>query len=261
MWIIFCHISKEGNERGPTLSFRGLDNSTYYTLAPGGEYYNYSGCGNTFNCNHPLVVDFIVDCLRYWVLEMHVDGFRFDLASIMTRANSLFHVPGSEVSTTNERMSTTSSEIEAAPEHGYDSDCAPSDDPSQQDIIAGYVLIDGELRMTDGRGNITGTPLSHPPLIEAISNDPILTNTKLIAEAWDADGLNQVGAFPHFYRSNQQWAEWNGVYRDNMRNFIKGSEGDWTGKLASAICGSLDMYAGKERRHTVSIFFDIVLQP
>lgn len=244
---------------GPTLSFRGLDNSTYYTLAAGGEYYNYSGCGNTFNCNHPLVIDFIVDCLRYWVLEMHVDGFRFDLASIMTRANSLFYVPGSgnkvyqsnnnvsslegsvaaDVDKTSEDSSIASSSSSAVPNGSNNSNGSVPE-------IAGYVLDNGEMRMTDGRGHVTGTPLAHPPLIAAISSDPILRDTKLIAEAWDADGLNQVGAFPHFHRPTQQWAEWNGVFRDNLRNFIKGSEGDWTGKLAAAICGSLDMYAGHE---------------
>lgn len=88
--VVFNHTA-EGNQKGPTLSFRGLDNRVYYMLAPLGEYYNYSGCGNTFNCNHPTVRKFIVDCLKYWVTEFHVDGFRFDLASIMTRAHSAWH--------------------------------------------------------------------------------------------------------------------------------------------------------------------------
>nr|CAD1824754.1 unnamed protein product [Ananas comosus var. bracteatus] len=153
--VVFNHTA-EGNENGPILSFRGIDSNTYYMLAPKGEFYNYSGCGNTFNCNHPVVRQFIVDCLRYWVIEMHVDGFRFDLASIMTRSSSLWdpiNVYGNSI-----------------------------------DLIT------------------TGSPLGNPPLIDMISNDPVLNGVKLIAEAWDAGGLYQVGSFPHW----GIWSEWNG---------------------------------------------------
>ncbi|KAL6560933.1 Iron-sulfur assembly protein 1 [Orobanche hederae] len=129
MDVVFNHTA-EGNENGPTLSFRGLDNSVFYMLAPKGEYYNYSGCGNTFNCNHPVVRQFIVDCLRYWVIEMHVDGFRFDLASILTRSSSLW-----------DAVNVYGSAIEG-------------------DIFT------------------TGTPLPSPPLIDMISNDPILHGVK-----------------------------------------------------------------------------------
>src|SRR5262249_7591743 len=144
----------EGNETGPITSFKGIENPTYYLLAPNGEYYNFSGCGNTFNCNHPVVREFIRDSLRYFVTEMHVDGFRFDLASILTRSHD-------------------------------------------------------------------GIPMENPPLIEAISQDPVLANTKLIAEAWDAAGLYQVGGFP----SKGRFSEWNGRFRDDMRQFILGHEG------------------------------------
>ena len=137
--MVFNHTA-EGDEHGPTWSFRGIDNSTYYILEPGtGKYVNYSGCGNTVNCNNPVVRDFIVDCLHYWVMEMHVDGFRFDLASIL------------------------------------------------------------------GRGQ-DGAVLKNPPLLESLAYDPVMANTKLIAEAWDAAGLYQVGSFPSWGR----WAEWNG---------------------------------------------------
>ncbi len=149
--MVFNHTA-EGDEHGPTWSFRGIDNPTYYILEPGtGKYVNYSGCGNTVNCNNPVVRDFIVDCLRYWVTEMHVDGFRFDLASIL------------------------------------------------------------------GRGQ-DGSVLKNPPLLESLAYDPVLANTKLIAEAWDAAGLYQVGSFPSWGR----WAEWNGIYRDNVRKFVRG---------------------------------------
>ncbi|KAM3301166.1 isoamylase 1, chloroplastic-like isoform X2 [Capsicum chacoense] len=127
-------------------------------LAPKGEFYNYSGCGNTFNCNHPIVRQFIVDCLRYWVTEMHVDGFRFDLASILTRSTSSW------------------------------------------DAVNVYG------NSTDGDVITTGTPLTSPPLVDMISNDPILRGVKLIAEAWDCGGLYQVGMFPHW----GIWSEWNG---------------------------------------------------
>ena len=150
--VVFNHTS-EGNENGPSLSFRGLDNKSYYMLTPEGYYYNFSGCGNTLNCNHPVVRDYVLNCLRYWVSEYHIDGFRFDLASILGRASN-------------------------------------------------------------------GTPLANPPLLESLALDPVLGRTKLIAEAWDAGGLYQVGHFPAYGR----WAEWNGKYRDSARKFLKGDE-------------------------------------
>lgn len=179
--VVYNHTS-EGNRNGPTISFKGLENSTYYMLAPDGEYYNFSGCGNTFNCNHPVVREMIRDSLRYWVTEMHVDGFRFDLASILVRSHD-------------------------------------------------------------------GIPLANPPIIEAIARDPILANTKLIAEAWDAGGLYQVGSFP----SMGVWAEWNGKFRDDVRTFIKGTDGA-IGTFATRITGSEDLY-GKGRTPLQSINF------
>jgi glycogen operon protein len=167
--VVFNHTG-EGNEAGPTISFRGLDNSTYYMLTPEGYYYNFSGAGNTLNCNHPVVRGFVLDCLRYWVAEFHVDGFRFDLAAILGRAP------------------------------------------------------DGSL-------------LPNPPLLESLANDPVLRDCKLIAEAWDAAGLYQVGGFPDYCR----WAEWNGRYRDTIRRFIKGDLGT-AGELATRLAGSADLY-------------------
>ncbi|XP_078443501.1 isoamylase 1 [Wolffia australiana] len=199
--VVFNHTA-EGNERGPVLSFRGLANSVYYMIAPKGEFYNYSGCGNTFNCNHPIVRQFIVDCLRYWVTEMHVDGFRFDLASIMTRASSLW---------------------DAINVYGK---------PIESDSIT------------------MGTPLSYPPLIEMLSDDPILGKVKLIAEAWDAGGLYQVGKFPH----GGVWSEWNGQYRDVVRQFIKGTDG-FAGAFAKCLCGSPDLYQDGGRKPWHSINF------
>ncbi|PIA43914.1 hypothetical protein AQUCO_01800158v1 [Aquilegia coerulea] len=190
MDVVFNHTA-EGNEKGPTLSFRGVDNSVYYMLAPKGEYYNYSGCGNTFNCNHPVVRQFIVDCLRYWVEEMHVDGFRFDLAAILTRSSSLW------------------------------------------DAVNVYG------NSIEGDSLTTGTPLGSPPLIDMISNDPILRRVKLIAEAWDTGGLYQVGMFPHW----GIWSEWNGKYRDIVRQFIKGTDG-FSGAFAECLCGSPNLYQG-----------------
>ncbi|TYH75297.1 isoamylase 1, chloroplastic isoform X1 [Gossypium raimondii] len=188
MDVVFNHTA-EGNEKGLSVSFRGVDNCVYYMLAPKGEYYNYSGCGNTFNCNHPVVRQFILDCLRYWVAEMHVDGFRFDLASIMTRSSSLW---------------------DSVNVYG---------DPLEGDLIT------------------TGTPLSNPPLIDMMSNDPVLHGVKLIAEAWDAGGLYQVGRFPHW----GVWSEWNGKYRDIVRQFIKGTDG-LSGAFAECLCGSPNLY-------------------
>ena len=181
--IVFNHTA-EGDERGPTLSFRGLDNGVYYLVDPDtGRHFNYSGCGNTMNCNHPVVRDMILDCLRYWVTEMHVDGFRFDLASIL------------------------------------------------------------------GRGR-DGSVLSNPPLLERIAGDPVLANTKVIAEAWDAGGLYQVGSFPSWGR----WAEWNGKFRDDVRRFVKSDPG-MIPALATRLAGSADLYQGSGRAPYHSINF------
>lgn len=179
--VVFNHTS-EGNEMGPTLSFRGFDNVIYYMLENSRYYKNYSGCGNTMNCNHPIVRDFILSCLRYWVVEMHVDGFRFDLASIL----------------------------------GRDKD--------------GHVL-------------------ENPPLLEWIAEDSVLRDTKIIAEAWDAAGLYQVGSFP-----GGRWAEWNGKYRDTLRAFWKGDNGK-IGELATRIAGSSDLYQNSGRKPFHSINF------
>ena len=178
--VVFNHTA-EGDQRGPTISFRGLDNKTYYMLTPEGYYYNFSGTGNTLNCNNPVVRNMVLDCLRYWAAEYHVDGFRFDLASILGRAPS-------------------------------------------------------------------GAPLNNPPLLETLAFDPVLAKCKLIAEAWDAGGLYQVGSFPAYGR----WAEWNGKYRDTLRRFIKGDEG-MVRDLATRIAGSPDLY--QERGATASINF------
>jgi glycogen operon protein len=178
--VVFNHTA-EGNENGPYISFRGIDNQTYYMLTQDGYYLNFSGTGNTLNCNNPLVRNMVLDCLRYWAAEYHVDGFRFDLASILGR------------------------------------------DP-------------------------WGTPLLNPPLLENLAFDPILANCKLIAEAWDAGGLYQVGSFPAFGR----WAEWNGKYRDTLRKFLKGDSGQ-IGDLAQRIQGSPDLYPW--RGTTASINF------
>ena len=241
--VVFNHTA-EGNEHGPTISFRGIDNRVYYMLAPQGEYYNYSGCGNTFNCNHPVARRFIVDCLRYWVEEMHVDGFRFDLASIMTRAHSLWHPLEPEDAFDEEVVEEPmyfatpdmSGEFSASDGEGDgEGNVSPSPSPSPSGGI-----------MHEGAGEPTGTPLSDPPLIAAISADPILANTKLIAEAWDCDGLNQVGAFPHY---GGRWSEWNGHFRDATRQFIKGTDGSWVGSFAASLCGSPNIYVNEPGEH------------
>lgn len=170
--VVFNHTA-EGNEKGPYISYRGIDNRNYYLLGPNGCYYNFSGCGNTLNCNNAVVRNMILDCLRYWISAYHIDGFRFDLASILTR---------------DER----------------------------------------------------GVPMMSPPLIESLAQDPVLGRTKLIAEAWDAGGLYQVGEFPSWNR----WAEWNGKYRDCVRRFIKG-EADCAPELYHRIKGSDDMYGSR----------------
>ena len=180
--VVFNHTA-EGNEFGPCFSFKGFDNNIYYMLTPDGHYYNFSGCGNTLNCNHPVVRDMILECLRYWVIEYRVDGFRFDLASILGR-------------------------------------------------------------------NDDGTPLSQPPLLRSLAFDSILGNVKLIAEAWDAGGLYQVGSFP----ASKRWAEWNGRYRDDMRRFLKGD--DFLARTAAArITGSPDLYDPAYRGGNASINF------
>lgn len=168
--VVFNHTA-EGDETGPVISFKGIDNATYYILDDKKSYLNYSGCGNTLNANHPIISEMIVDCLCYWVSEMHVDGFRFDLASALTR--------------------------------GQD-----------------------------------GNPLQKPPLIQAITNHPLLSTVKLIAEPWDAGGFYQVG---HFASETHRWSEWNDRYRDGVRRFIKGSPCT-SGEFATRLCGSQDLY-------------------
>ena len=173
--VVFNHTA-EGNELGPYISFKGFDNNLYYILTPEGYYYNFSGCGNTMNCNNPVVQQMILECLRYWVIAYRVDGFRFDLASILGR-------------------------------------------------------------------NEDGAPMASPPLLQALAYDPVLSKVKLIAEAWDAGGLYQVGNFPSW---NNRWAEWNGRYRDDIRRFLKGDEGIAMG-AAIRIAGSPDLYKPDER--------------
>ncbi len=182
--MVYNHTG-EGSYGGSTTSFRGIDNSIYYHLAQGykHEYMNYSGCGNTFNCNHPVVREFIRESLRYWVMEMHVDGFRFDLASIL----------------------------------GRDSD---------------------------------GQVLKKAPLIELIAQDPILRDTKIIAEAWDAAGLYQVGSFS----KDSRWAEWNGKFRDDIRSFMAGHSNS-VADLATRIAGSSDLYQTSARSPCNSVNF------
>lgn len=169
--VVFNHTA-EGNEKGPSFSFKGLDNNIYYMLTPDGNYYNFSGCGNTLNCNHPVVQQMILECLRYWTISYRIDGFRFDLATILGR-------------------------------------------------------------------NEDGSPMNNPPLLKTLACDPVLSNVKLIAEAWDAGGLYQVGSFP----ANHRWAEWNGRYRDALRGFLKGD--CWQSwDAAWSISGSGDLYGG-----------------
>ena len=172
--VVFNHTA-EGDERGPFFSFKGIDNNVYYMLTPDGNYYNFSGCGNTLNCNHPMVRDLILNCLRYWTVAYHVDGFRFDLASILGRDEQ-------------------------------------------------------------------GAPMNNPPLLESLAYDPILSASDLIAEAWDAGGLYQVGSFPNWNR----WSEWNGRYRDDLRSFLKGDAG-YAMAAAMRIIGSPDLYPPDER--------------
>lgn len=180
--VVFNHTA-EGNENGPFFSFKGIDNNIYYLLTPEGYYYNFSGCGNTLNCNHPIVQQMILECLRYWVIAYRVDGFRFDLASILGR-------------------------------------------------------------------NEDGSPMSKPPLLQSLAFDPILGKVKLIAEAWDAGGLYQVGTFPAWNR----WVEWNGRYRDDIRSFLKGDYGK-AYDAANRITGSPDIYCPEYRGHNASVNF------
>ena len=169
--VVFNHTA-EGNEKGNIFSFKGFDNNIYYMLTPDGNYYNFSGCGNTLNCNHPVVQQLILECLRYWTINYRVDGFRFDLASILGR-------------------------------------------------------------------NEDGSPMNNPPLLRTLADDSILSNVKLIAEAWDAGGLYQVGSFP----ASGRWAEWNGRYRDSLRSYLKGDS--WNAwDAAWSISGSGDLYGG-----------------
>ncbi len=180
--VVFNHTA-EGNEMGPCFSFKGIDNNVYYMLTPDAHYYNFSGCGNVMNCNHPVVRSFIIDCLRHWAIEYRVDGFRFDLASILGRDQN-------------------------------------------------------------------GAPMANPPILESLAFDPVLGKMKLIAEAWDAGGLYQVGSFPSWNR----WAEWNGRYRDDMRSFLKGDDG-MAGNAITRITGSRDLYSAESRGHKASVNF------
>ncbi len=170
--VVFNHTA-EGNEQGPYISYRGIDNKTYYLLTPDGYYYNFSGCGNTMNCNNAVVRNCILDALRYWVSDYHIDGFRFDLAAILSRDEY-------------------------------------------------------------------GAPMTSPPLLETLAHDAVLGKTKLIAEAWDAGGLYQVGSFPSWGR----WAEWNGKYRDCVRKFIK-SGAESGPELIYRLKGSPDLYGNR----------------
>lgn len=179
--VVFNHTA-EGNEMGPCFSFKGIDNNVYYMLTPDAHYYNFSGCGNVMNCNHPVVRNFIIDCLRHWAIEYRVDGFRFDLASILGRDQN-------------------------------------------------------------------GAPMANPPILESLAFDPVLGKMKLIAEAWDAGGLYQVGSFVM-----EQMAEWNGRYRDDMRSFLKGDDG-MAGNAITRITGSRDLYSPESRGHKASVNF------
>ena len=180
--VVYNHTA-EGNEHGPTVCFRGLANQTYYLLGEDkSTYANYTGCGNTLNANESIVRRLILDSLRYWVSEMHVDGFRFDLASILSR---------------------------------------------------------------DERGH----PMASPPILWDIESDPVLANVKLIAEAWDAAGLYQVGGF-----IGDSWKEWNGRFRDDVRGFLKGDNGT-VRSLAYRLTGSPDVYEQEQREPEQSINF------
>jgi len=180
--VVFNHTC-EGAEGGPTICFKGIDNKAYYILENDlSRYANYSGTGNTLNANHPIVRRMILDSLRYWVREMHVDGFRFDLASILSR---------------------------------------------------------------DSSGNVLATP----PVLWDIESDPELAGTKLVAEAWDAAGLYQVGSF-----IGDSWKEWNGRFRDDVRSFLRGEQG-YVGRFADRLLGSNEIYRHKQREAEQSVNF------
>lgn len=217
-------------------------------LAPEGQYYNYSGCGNTLNCNHPTVRAFVVDCLRYWAEEMHVDGFRFDLASILTRAHSAWHP--TEVVHKKKKGGSRKGYYDSD-DDGSGSEADDEDIDAYDGMTSALATVDGgaylsdDGYMSDGAGVATGTPLSDPPLVAAIAEDAVLRDVKLIAEAWDCDGLNQVGAFPHY---GGRFSEWNGAFRDTVRAFVKGTDAagtgtSWAANFASALCGSPNVYA------------------
>ena len=178
--VVFNHTGEAGSG-GPMYSFRGLDNTIYYLLSADGEYLDYTGCGNTLNCNHPIVRSMIIECLRHWVVHMQIDGFRFDLAAVL------------------------------------------------------------------GRG-ADGAVLANPPVLEEIAEDPILRNVKLIAEAWDSGGAFQVGRF------GARWGEWNCHFRDDVRRFWRGDPG-FTGRFASRLCGSADLYQHDRQTPVKSINF------
>jgi len=180
--VVFNHTA-EGDDQGPTICFRGFEDTAYYILeGPQARYANYTGCGNTLNANHPVVRRLIEDSLHYWVQEMHVDGFRFDLASVLTR-------------------------------------------------------------------DLNGQPLPNPPILWDIESDPVLAGTKLIAEAWDAAGLYQVGSF-----IGDAWKEWNGRFRDDVRSFLRGDDGT-VGKVADRLLGSPEVYGHKQREAEASVNF------
>jgi glycogen operon protein len=181
--VVFNHTA-EGGAEGPTIHFKGLANEIFYHLDPSNRrrYRDFSGCGNTLNCNHPVVAQFLLRCLEYWVREMHVDGFRFDLASVLARGED-------------------------------------------------------------------GQPMYHAPVLWNIEFSEVLSGARLIAEAWDAGGLYQVGDFPGY-----RWAEWNGRYRDSIRRFVRGDAG-LLGEVASRIAGSSDLYAPTNRLPTNSVNF------
>lgn len=181
--VVFNHTN-EGNHEGPVINFKGIDNLIHYYLSPESRefYFDYSGCGNTLNCNHPVVEKFIFDCLKFWVEEMHVDGFRFDEGSILSRGEN-------------------------------------------------------------------GQPLRHPPVLWSIELSEVFADTKLIAEAWDAAGLYQIGGFPGY-----RWGEWNGKYRDTIRRFLKGDAGI-VGQVADRIAGSASIYQHSRHKPTNSINF------
>lgn len=177
--VVLTHTAESG-AGGPVFAFRGLDDDIFYIHTASGEYADYSGCGNSLNCNHPVVRGMLVDCLRHWVMHMHIDGFRFDLASILGR---------------DER----------------------------------------------------GTLVANPPVLEQIAEDPVPRGTKLIAEAWDAAGAFQVGSFP-----DVRWAEWNSFFRDDVRRFWRG-DGGFTGRFATRLCGSADLYQRRQESPINSI--------